>query len=41
MKNQTNTLKTWTTPKLKTLSISRDTKQTGPKDPPDFDNQAS
>lgn len=41
MKNQSNSLKTWTKPQLKTLSISRDTEQNGPKDPPDFDQQES
>jgi len=41
MKNPTNTLKNWTKPELKTLSISRDTKQDGPKDPPDFEKKAS
>jgi hypothetical protein len=41
MKNQTNTLKPWTKPELKTLCISRDTKQNGPKDPPDFNQDVS
>lgn len=32
----------WQSPELKTLSISRDTKQDGgPKDPPDYQPQAS
>jgi len=41
MSIQTNTLKPWTKPELKTLCISRDTKQTGPKDPPDFNQDVS
>jgi hypothetical protein len=31
----------WQSPQIKTLSISHDTQQTGPKDPPDFEQQVS
>lgn len=41
MNNQTNALKTWTTPELKNLSISRETKQNGePLNPPNAGQQS-
>lgn len=41
MKDEKKPLKPWIKPELKTLSISKDTKQDGPKDPPDYEPQAS
>lgn len=41
MKTKSKTLKTWTKPELKTLSISRDTKQNGePLNPPGAGQQS-